>query len=181
MNHTFLMNKFVLLLVALACASFVQAQKISDTAQKNIPESWKHFFPGVRLAIGLQKSFYYEAGLSFQRYTYHERRGFAATCFYLAYERTSASGDHPVNGFKIGIEGVVNGGTNGIEIRYLYNSLDSADVIITPKVGVGLGAATFFYGYNFSTNKRPFANLGRHQFSLAINTNILFYHLKHNE
>lgn len=170
------MRLFYFLLFALISAtSFAQ---LKDTANSKTPETWKSFFPGIRLGLGFQKSFYYEAGLSLQRYFYDARHGFMATCYYVSYERTNAA--RPIKGIKAGAELVNNGGSGGIEIKYLSNSIEE-DIVITPKLGLGIGAVTLFYGYNLSTNKYPLRNLGKHQFSLSINTNILFYHFKHKD
>ena len=106
------MKRIAITIMALLCVTTIWAQQNSDTINKNTPKTWKGFFPGIRLAAGIQKSFYYEAGLSFQKYAYDGRRGYSATCFYLCYERTTTSAHQPVNGFKIGIENVVNGGTS---------------------------------------------------------------------
>lgn len=168
------------LLLILFHAYIAPGQKTDDTTSSKAPTSWKRPFAGIRLAVGFQKSFYYEAGFSLQQYAYDEKRGYAANCFYIAYERTTANGEKPVQGIKAGFESVFNGGTGGIELKYLSDALNR-DWVITPKIGIGIGAATLFYGYNLSTNKRPFSNLGKHQFSLAVNTNILFYHWKYKE
>lgn len=151
-----------------------------DTTKRHTPQTWKKFEPGLRVAVGLQKYFYTELGLGLQRYTYIDKYGFLATTFYASYQWTPPrSGKLQVNGIKAGAELVNNGATGGIEVVYLYND-EHSDWIITPKYGFGIGAATLFYGYNFSTSKYPFPNVRRHQFSLAINTNILFFAKKYN-
>ena len=143
-------------LSAVFCLPFFANAQEADTASANkAPESWKHFFPGIRLAFGAQKAFYYEAGLSLQRFAFDSRRGYAATCIYAAWERRRAMAkEDAINGYKLGIESVFNGGTGGIEVVYLTNSMEE-DIVITPKMGLGIGVVTLFYGYNISTNQ-PF-------------------------
>lgn len=107
---------------------------------------------------------------------YDGRRGFVAPAIYTTFEwmPSTAKSDNSIYGVKIGYESVFNGGAGGIEVRYLKNA-DDNDVLITPKIGFGIGLVNLFYGYNFSTNKYPLARIGKHQFSLAVNTNLLFY------
>lgn len=134
-----------------------------------------------RIAFGTQRAFYLEMGAALQRYIYDARRGFVANTIYTCFEWTPGKGgEKSIIGAKLGAESVFNGSTGGIEIKYLTNG-DDNDVVITPKLGFGIGAATLFYGYNFSTNKYPFDRIYKHQFSLAINTNLLFYHSKYEK
>ena len=101
--------------------------------------------------------------------------------FYVAFEWVPASDDErSVYGPKIGYEVMNNGGGGGIEVKYLTNGTNE-DVMITPKFGFGIGLANLFYGYNFTTNKYPFPRVRRHQVSLVINTNLLFYANKYEK
>ena len=172
------MKQQIVFLLLLLFVFITGKAQTNDTSR--IPVNWKNYFPGIRLGLGLQKAFFTEAGISLQRYKYH-RSGFLATTWYAAFEwKPATRGSRPVSGIKVGAEMVNNGGTAGIEVKYQYGS-DHNDVVITPKYGIGIGAATLFYGYNISTQKRPFINVGRHQFSLSFNTNILFYHMKYKD
>lgn len=168
------MIKFIFLLTFLFVCTISNGQT-SDSTQPYVPETWKKYHIGIRAGAGIQRSFYFEAGLSLQKYVYEARHGFMASAFYAAFERTAGtSGETPVYGVKAGAELVNNGAGGTIEIKYLANS-KKEDVVITPKFGFGLGFINIMYGYNFSTNKYPFPNIGKHQFSLVINTNILFH------
>ena len=134
-----------------------------------------------RVAFGTQKPYYMEIGAVLQRYIYDARRGFVANAIYASFEWTSSKGSSKsIIGAKLGAESVYNGSTGGIEVKYLTNG-DENDIVITPKFGFGVGVATLFYGYNFSTNKYPIERVRKHQFSLAINTNLLFYHSKYEK
>jgi hypothetical protein len=166
---------FYTLLISLLALTIANGQS-TDSTDTSIPETWDKFHIAPRIGVGIQKSFFTEIGLSLQRYVYEARHGFMVSTLYAAFEWTpSIPGQRPVYGIKAGAELVNNGGAGGIEIKYLTDS-DSSDVVITPRFGFGLGFANIFYGYNFSTNKYPFPKIGKHQFSLVINTNILFYH-----
>ena len=152
----------------------------SDTTS-NTPKTWDRFQIGLRAGGGIQKSFFTEVGLSLQKYVYAERHGYMATTFYTSFEWTpSSSRGKPVYGFKAGAELVNNGATGGFEVKYLVNA-ENKDVMLTPKYGFGLGFVTVFYGYNISTNKYPFHQIGKHQFSLVINSNIFFYYKRNKD
>lgn len=169
-----IVTKFIFLLTFLFVLNVVNGQ-IRDSTQPYVPETWKKYHIGIRAGAGIQRSFYFEAGLSLQKYVYEARHGFMVSTFYAVFERTAGtSGETPVYGVKGGAELINNGAGGAIEIKYLANS-EKEDVMITPKYGFGLGFINIMYGYNFSTNKYPFPNIGKHQFSLVINTNILFH------
>jgi hypothetical protein len=149
-----------------------------DTARRQAPASWKKMELAPRFAFGIQKAFYLEAGAVLQQYFYDPRHGFAACAFYTCVEWTPGkANEKAIIGVKAGAESVYNGGTMGIEVKYLTNREEN-DVVITPKLGFGIGLVTLFYGYNFSTNKYPFVRIRKHQFSLAVNTNLFFHRSK---
>lgn len=152
-----------------------------DTSHHYVPKTWKKFEPAIRTAIGIQKTFYTELGLVFQRYFYEARHGFMTSAFYTTFQWTpSTKGNDKVYAVKAGAEIINNGGGGGIELIYLFNS-GNKDWVITPKLGWGIGFVNFFYGYNISTNKYPFPNIRKNQFSMAINTNLLFYSSKYED
>jgi len=152
----------------------------ADTSKRKIPASWKKYHPAPRVAFGTQRAFFLEAGLAFQKYTY-AWNGFVVNNFYSSFEWTPANNKYRgTTGVKVGFENVFNGGAGGIEVKYLSDG-DSSDVMITPRIGWGIGAANLFYGYNLSTNKYPFDRIRKHQFTLVINTNILFYIKKYEK
>lgn len=174
------MKHSLLLILFLLSLAFAKAQ-ITDTTDRDIPKTWKKFNLSPRMGVGIQKSFYTEVGLSFQKYIYEARHGFMVFNIYSAFEwKPSTPGEKPVYGTKLGYEIVNNGSAGGIEVKYQWNS-EHEDVVFTPKFGFGIGFVNLFYGYNLSTNKYPFPTIRKHQFSLVINTNLFFYHLKHKD
>jgi hypothetical protein len=174
------MKRSLSTLTVLLLSVLLHAQH-ADTMNTNIPGTWKKFHPGIRVAVGIQKSFYTEAGIAWQRYIYDARHGFEATAYYASFQWTPPTkGNEKVYGVKAGAELAHNGGAGGIECTYLWNSV-SNDFVITPKIGFGLGFVNLFYGYNLSTNKYPFPNIRKSQFSLAINTNLLFFQSKYDK
>jgi hypothetical protein len=170
------MKSLVTILLLFSLAAFAQNP---DTVSTHIPKTWKKFEPAIRIAVGIQKTFYTELGLVFQRYIYEARHGYLVSAFYTAFQWTPPTkGNEKVYAVKAGAETINPGGGGGIELTYLFNS-GSKDWVITPKLGWGIGFVNFFYGYNISTNKYPFPNIRKSQFSLAINTNLLFYSSKY--
>ena len=174
------MRQLFFLSLFLAIGAIAKTQ-FSDTANLKAPANWKKMELAPRIAFGTQRAFYFEAGAALQKYIYEPRHGFVANAIYTCFEWTvGKAGEKSIVGAKIGAESVFNGSTGGIEIKYLTNG-DDDDIVITPKLGFGIGAATLFYGYNFSTNKYPYERIRKHQFSLAINTNLLFYNSKYEK
>jgi hypothetical protein len=147
----------------------------ASSAQTNaVPESWDRYYPGIRVGVGLQNSLFAEIGVSFQRFEYKATHGFTVSTAYASYEWNAAN-RIPVYGIKAGAEFISNGGGGGLEFKYLkYGKKEK--VIITPKLGLGLGFINLFYGYNLFTSEIP-PDPGRHQFSLIANTSILFRQL----
>jgi len=153
----------------------------SDTARHNVPASWKKFLIAPRVVVGIQKSFLTQVGFALQRYIYAERYGYIVYNIYSSFEWVpSTKGEKPLYGALAGYEIVNNGGAGAIEVKYLANN-ETNDVIITPKIGFGIGFINIFYGYNISTNKYPFLRIGKSQFTLVINTNLLFYASKYEK
>jgi hypothetical protein len=168
-------------LTVLICISLSSTAISQDSSRLWSPESWKKLEPGFRVGLGIQKKFFTEFGISFQRYYYNPRHGFMVVAYYSSYEWMPASSEYSaVQGIKVGAELINNGTGGGIEVKYQFNS-GKEDIVITPKYGFGVGFANLFYGYNFSTRKRPFPQSGKHQFSLVFNTNILFHHSGKNK
>ena len=173
--------KQTLFFVSFFLVFFISSGQEADTTKHEAPASWKKFHIAPRVAIGVQKLFFTELGFSLQKYIYEARHGFIVYTIYSAFEWVSGTSEEKgVYGIKAGYEIVNNGGAGGIEVKYLSNG-DNDDVMITPKIGFGIGFVNLFYGYNFSTNKYPLSKIGKHQFSLAINTNLLFYASKYEK
>jgi hypothetical protein len=155
--------------------------QIRDTADHKTPASWKKYHIAPRIGIGTQRAFFTEAGFALQKYIYDAREGFVAYSFYSLFEWTPSRQDQKaITGVKLGCESVFNGSAGALEVKYLSNG-EVDDVMITPKIGLGIGFINIFYGYNFSTNKYPFERIRKHQFSLVINTNLLFYANKYEK
>ena len=152
-------------------------QQNNDTIKDVDSETWDHFVLGLRAVCGIQKSFYTECGLSLQRYFFQGKPAtVAASTYYICFEWTpTTSGDTKKNiyGYKVGYEWAYNLAVCELDIKYLTNN-EKEDIMITPKMGIGVGTLCMLYGYNFSTKKYPFSNIGKHQFSLVFNSNILF-------
>jgi hypothetical protein len=162
---------FVLLFLSLVSLHGQQR----DSVDHKTPASWKKFEIAPRIGIGVQRSFFFEAGFSLQRNIYEARHGFITYNWYLSYELNPPhKGEEKIYGPKLGFESVFNGGAGAIEVKYLTNG-EKDDVMITPKYGFGIGFVNLFYGYNFSTNKYPFPKIRKHQFTFIINTNLIFY------
>lgn len=173
------MEKYFVTAIAIALFALAATDCLSqDSSRMWSPESWKKFEPGFRLGVGTQKRFYLEPGLGIQKYYYNPRHGFMVVGYYAGYEWIPAGNDHrAVNGIKIGCELVNNCSAGAIEIKYQFSG-DTHDVVITPKFGFGMGAVNLLYGYNFSTRKRPFPQIGKHQFSLVFNTSLIHHHAR---
>lgn len=127
-------------------------------------------FPALRIGIGLQKSFYSELGISYNKiygsnYGHFGCYDFFASAIFIPRVKTQKS----IYGAKVGAEGGTQGSMGGIEVLYLSDNIKH-DVMITPKLGLGLFTyLVLSYGYSFSTNNRPFHKIGRHQFSIVSN------------
>ena len=173
--------KQLLLFVSFFLVTIVTNGQEVDTIKSRVPASWKKYHIAPRIGIGTQRAFFAEAGFALQKYMYDARHGFVAYSFYSLFEWTPAREEHKaITGVKLGCESVFNGSAGALEIKYLSDG-DSSDVMITPKFGSGIGVVNLFYGYNFSTNKYPFARVRKHQVSLVINTNLLFYASKYEK
>jgi len=169
------------IIILLSLSSIAVIGQLRDTADHKIPTSWKKYHLAPRIGIGTQRAFFTEAGFAFQKYLYDAREGFVAYSFYSLFEWTPSRGDQKaITGVKLGAESVFNGSAGALEIKYLSNG-DIDDVMITPKIGFGIGFVNLFYGYNFSTNKYPFERIRKHQFSFVININLLFYANKYEK
>ena len=174
MKQFFLFVSFFLVIIV------TNGQEV-DTIKSRVPASWKKYHIAPRIGIGTQRAFFTEAGFAFQKYMYDARHGFVAYGFYSLIEWTPAREEHKaITGVKVGCESVFNGSAGALEIKYLSNG-EVDDVMITPKIGLGIGFVNIYYGYNFSTEKYPFPRIRKHQFSFVINTNLLFYANKYEK
>jgi hypothetical protein len=122
----------------------------------------------LRAGIGIQKSFQSEIGYS--RLTYSSGcTGFFSKDYYGALEWIPKTPSYkPVYALKAGFEATASGVSIALETKYQTN-WDQKDIVITPKIGIGIGFAYLFYGYNISTFGHPFPSVNNHQFSLVFN------------
>ena len=97
--------------------------------------------------------------------------GFFSNDFYTALEWTPDKEDD-LYGLKVGYEVNAYLLNLGLEVKY-QTSFQKNDVVITPKIGLGLyGDVNIFYGYNISINNSPFKHIiSNHQFSIVFNLN----------
>lgn len=158
---------FTLILGLIYTTSHGQADTVDTVKRKEGYKQWTKERTLLRVGLGIQKSFYSEIGISRLKYIYNDL-GYAATNYYVSTEWTP---DQNVWGFKGGYEMNMRTLALGLEGKY-QTDFDNNDFVITPKIGLGLmGMLNLFYGYNISTNKRPFDNVGQNQFSININLN----------
>lgn len=130
----------------------------------------------LRVGLGFQNNFFSEIG-----YRYKIKPELKPGCAfaympnaaYTMIEWTAKSNNFDaVYGVKIGYEQMLSWLLSyGIEAKYQTN-FEQKDFVITPKLGFfATQKFSLFYGYNISTNGNPFANVGKHQFSLIFNLN----------
>lgn len=167
------MKKIIFLLFSLFSFSFGYTQ---DTTANNVdlylpskyaPNPEKRI--SKRIGIGVQNHFYTEVGVALHKCWFTEMGPFAND-MYTSLEWTPAKNN--IYGLKIGYEANVLLLNIGMEVKYQTNFNHSNDFVITPKLGLGiLNDVNLFYGYNISTHKSPFTEIGHHQFSFILNLN----------
>jgi hypothetical protein len=122
----------------------------------------------LRVGVGIQKSFQSEMGYSRLTHT-TGCTGFFSKDYYGALEWIPKTPScDAVYALKTGFEATASGISVALETKYQTN-WDKKDIVITPKIGIGIGLVYLFYGYNISTFGHPFPNVGNHQFSLVVN------------
>lgn len=143
----------------------------TTSTQREGYKRWTQTRTYLRLAVGLQKSFYSEIGVSRLKYIYNDL-GFASSAYYTAFEWTpTILPDKPRNvyGLKAGYE--INARIAlGIEGKY-QTDMKENDFVLTPKVGLGIIVINIFYGYNISFANSPFDKIIHNQFSIVFNLN----------
>lgn len=123
----------------------------------------------IRVGVGFRKSFYADLGLAIHKCNYSDV-GYFSNDFYSALEWIPSRNQN-VFGVKIGCQANAYLLNVGLELKY-QTDFTHNDFVITPKIGLGLfGDVNLFYGYNISTNNKPFPQIGSHQFSLVLNLN----------
>jgi hypothetical protein len=156
------LNKTLKLLIIL----FLPSISFAQTNQDNIKNNTYHWNAlALHAGIGIHQSLYYEFGPSFVRHWFDGKQGFGSTIFYSTFEYTPSDN---LYGIKVGGELGSNFLMSCLDLKYQFNNTVN-DFVITPKIGFGLGVVNLYYGYNFSTSKYPFPNIGKHQFSVTFN------------
>lgn len=125
--------------------------------------SWNS--PAVRLGMGIQKAFSAELGFSYVFHQFDSRFGSGNGIIYSTWEWLP---EEKINGVKVGAELSQQLGALGLDIKYQFSN-EAYDIVLTPKIGLGLGFLNVFYGYNLSVHKNPFNRMGNHQFSFVFN------------
>jgi|RhiMetdeSRZDD1v2_1073273.scaffolds.fasta_scaffold15951_6 hypothetical protein len=163
-RQIYLKQLFLLLTVFIPAVMWGQDNNSNtiDTA-KHYTHSWHAL--SLRAGVGIQKSFYVEIGPSLVFNAIDYREGFGNGALYAAFEWIPSTN---IYGAKIGGEMGQNLFMGGLDLKILTDNKNN-DVVITPKIGLGLGFVNLYYGYNFSTNKYPFSSVGRDQFSIVFN------------
>jgi hypothetical protein len=166
-------QSIILLAAWLTALSLSAQEQKNPLSEREGYKEWTRWRTAGRVALGVQRSFYTELGVARHKYMFAEN-GFAAQAYYAAFEWTPTTKPETENhifGIKTGYE--INAGllALGLEAKYLFDKADS-DFVITPKVGMGFfGVVNIFYGFNISTNDRPFSRIGKNQFSVNFNLN----------
>lgn len=163
----------VILLLVISFSLKAQKAQVKDSLyQKKVIDNKSL---NVYFGAGYQKKFYYEIGIANAHFQ-GAGGNLAHWGYYTSYERTLGTRSfNPVHGAKVGAYFAGLGGAITTEVKYLWFG-EKHDWIITPKFGIGLGGMFLInYGYNISLNKRPFEQLGQHQFSLVVNLPFWMY------
>lgn len=124
----------------------------------------------LRTGIGIQKSPYFEIGLS-RIIIPTESLSFSSNAFYTSVEinRRQHYKSPYCYGFKAGYEGSWALLMFALEAKYISDFKNKETFLVTPKVGASLmGGVNLLYGYNFPKDLNSFPGIGNHQFSLII-------------
>jgi hypothetical protein len=131
-----------------------------------------------RLALGIQKTPFFEIGISRLRVTSRDLE-FGSGCFYSSLEinrRLNTKSDTKYfYGIKFGLETSFAILMWGIETKYITD-FNSDRILITPKIGLSyLGIFNLLYGYNYPKKLGDFDGIGHYQFTLIVNLNKRVY------
>jgi hypothetical protein len=163
------MKKYSFLILLLFIASMLHAQTShQDTIVDPLKPQVKNTSWCVRFCNGIQRSYYFDIGISRDHFTGGSHGLYSSTMFvtysmFPSFNKQTLS----VYGIKGGAEVWGNGGGLGMEVGYYSNS-NAHDVIITPKIGIGISMVNIVYGYGFSTNKNDISRIGKHTVALQL-------------
>lgn len=124
-------------------------------------------------SFGVQKSLFAELGIS--KFSLMEVGYFPLSkSVYSSIEFSPTirpEDENHIYGWKVGYEFSIVVVSAALEAKY-QTDFKNNDFVITPKLGLGaFGVVTFYYGFNISTNNKPFSRIGNHQFSIVCNLN----------
>ena len=166
------------------CFSIIGFGQESDTITKNFNS--RQFKP--RFGLSYQKNLFAEIGVSFHRYSVvfpkdnkYLHFGWASYGFYLSSEllvRTDKTIIGPKIGYEFACLAPTNGCALGLEMTY-YSDFAKGNLAITPRIGLPLGFAEIYYGYNILLNKDLNNYIGNHRFCFSININKLYWKKQH--
>ena len=153
-------KKFQVLIIFLF-PLFLFAQTVDSSNHYNY--NWNSL--ALHAGVGLQRSAYLEIGTSYIYHNFNSRQGFVNGILFTSFEWTPIKN---IYGIKVGAEYGYNLSMLCIDLKYQFRN-STKDLVITPKIGLGLGLLSLYYGYTISTSKYPFPSIGKHQFSMTIN------------
>lgn len=139
---------------------------VADTGADSLKHrqySWKSL--ALHTGIGIHQSGYLEIGPALVIHEFDRKEGFGNGIFYSSFEWTPVKN---IYGIKVGGELGSNFSLLCIELKHQFTGAEN-DFVISPKMGLGIGFANLYYGYNFSTSKYPFEGIGKHQLSITFN------------
>lgn len=155
-------NLFTLLLILIPLHSF--------SADSTALNKWTAYKPALRIGAGATPKYYTELGFSLL--SYYPGRHLSSSCFYASVEIISLMSED--RGFlfawpKLGYEYSFSGLLLGMEGKY-QTGLRTSDVVFTPRIGASFaGVVNVSYGFNISTNRRPYKEYQASQLSLTLN------------
>ncbi len=156
-------NLFTLLLILITLHSFAATDSVNL-------DKWTAYKPALRIGIGVTPKFYPEFG--FCLLSHYPGKHLSSSAFYASIELLSLmSADR---GFlfawpKIGYEYSYRGVLLAFEAKY-QTGLGRSDIVFTPRIGASFaGIVNCSYGFNISTNGRPYPEYRSSQLNLAFN------------
>ena len=162
--------KTITLLLSLSfLATNGYAQSVSDSTFHPLKPTINNSSFNLLTNIGIQRSFYVDIGLSWERFVgsghgYTDLLPFIACSIFPSFDKNMRA----VYGIKSGIQ--FGGALQmlGIESGYYWNGIKT-DFLIIPKYCIGVGTANICYAYGFSTNNGDISRIGGHTLNLQIN------------
>lgn len=166
------MNKQCLgyiLLPLLCCLSPFTAKAQSDSTRMLPRLELDNSAFCLRISNGMQRNYFVALGVSRTSFVgsghgIHGFEYFATATYFPSFKK---DGDQ-VFGAKAGATLFGNMMALGVDVAY-YNKFPNFDVLITPKIGIGVSNLYISYGYAISTQKYTINAIGKHQVALTVN------------